>query len=272
MRHYYAYIDEAGDEGFGKLKTGDATGGQSMWLALGAIVVRAENNLRVIPWRDEILALFPGKKDLHWKNLKHDQKKVVCRSLADRKLGIALAMSHKITIPGGRYEALFKQPQHLYNYLVRWLLERLIVACELAAAPEPACLHLVFSRRGGTNYTVMRKYLTFLADGRDLIKAPRRTNWGVLDIDGIEVEDHSKKAGLQLADCVTSAFFQAVEPNRFDDTEPSYALTLAPRLIKGRTGTDGLTVVPNIVKARCRPSQADFIRECWRKSGQAPGS
>jgi len=38
MKEYVAYIDEAGDEGFGKLAAGPV-GGQSRWLVLGACIV-----------------------------------------------------------------------------------------------------------------------------------------------------------------------------------------------------------------------------------------
>ena len=33
-------------------------------------------------------------------------------------------MSHKVTIPGTRFEETFKKKQYLYNYLVRWLLKK----------------------------------------------------------------------------------------------------------------------------------------------------
>lgn len=272
MRHYHAYIDEAGDEGFGKLRDLTTRGGQSTWLVLGSIVVREANDQLLPHWRDELRIQFPEKKkpDLHWANLNHDQKRVVCAGLAAQPLGVALTLSHKVTLPGSKYEHLFKKPQYLYNYLVRWLLERLITACQNNASPDTAKLHLTFSRRGGTDYQVMRDYLQMLADERDVIKAPRTTDWSVLDIDGIKVENHSKRAGLQLADCVTSAFFQALEPNRYGLVEAAYATTLAPRLIRagGTPFNLGLTVVPSLNKARCTPEQLEFLNACWlRKKG-----
>jgi len=113
----------------------------------------------------------------------------------------------------------------------------------------------------------MADYLRYLADGRDLVKAPRHTDWAVLDIDGIKVENHSKRAGLQLADLVTSAFGNALEPNKFGNYETRYAKTLIPKLIRSRgtASNSGLTVVPGLHAARCDDLQLEFLRECWAK-------
>lgn len=270
MQHYYAYIDEAGDEGFGKLRNLATRGGQSTWLMIGAIIVTEENDKLLPAWRDELRAKFPQKRHdhLHWANLNHDQRVVVAQGLADKKLGVALTMSHKVTIPGSLREAQFKKPQFLYNYLVRWLLERLITACQAHAAPEAARLHLTFSRRRGTDYIYMRDYLRKLANKQDVVKAPRVTDWAVLDIEKIKVENHAKRAGLQLADCATSAFFNALEPNQFGNTEPAYAMRLARNLLhtSGKVQGEGLTVVPNIGFARCDAQQIAFLRSCWKRT------
>ncbi|MFT3724572.1 MAG: DUF3800 domain-containing protein [Hyphomonadaceae bacterium] len=265
MKHYYAYIDEAGDEGFGKLKLDDGFG-QSRWFLIGSIIVTKENNLKLPTWKRELREKFPEKKkpDLHWSGLTHDQRRALASGLAAKPVGAAVMMSHKVTIPGSQYEDLFKKPQYLYNYLVRWQLERLIAACEMKAArdKDKATLHLSFSRRAGTDYEVMRDYLKLLAAGKDIFKAPRKTNWAVLDIEGIEVEDHSQRAGLQMADWVTSAFFNAVEPNRFGDTEQVYANRLRKNLLRSNATSRncGLTLVgPNKPSAR----EKKFFKRCW---------
>ena len=264
MRHYHAYIDESGDEGFGKLRDLSSRNGQSTWLVIGAIVVSEANGKQLPAWRNEIRDQFTEKKspDLHWVNLRHEQRVVAAKALAAKKIGICVTLSHKVTIPGGKYDALFKQPQYLYNYMVRWLLERLIAACENVAKPDPATLHLTFSRRSGTDYQVMRDYLQLIKDGRDKIKTPRRTNWRDLDIDGIAVENHSKRAGLQLADCVTSAFFHAVEPNRYGNIEPAYATLLIPKLV---SKSEGLSIAGGYNKCRPSDEQRAFLQACWKK-------
>lgn len=274
MERFIAYIDEAGDEGFGKLKPTSQGGGQSTWLIIGAMIVQASDDDSVVAWKSGIRDRFPNRKspDLHWKHLNHDQRVVVSKCLAELPLKGALALSDKKTIPGSSFERTFKRPGYLYNYLTRWLLERIIVWCIHASSPSPATLDIVFSKRSGTNYEKMKNYLRLLAGDGDMYKAPRQTNWSVLNIENIQVEDHSKRAGLQLADCITSAFFTALERNQYGNIEESYAKRLIPNLIttpSGAVGDAGLTVVPGLHRARPDPEQSAFIQTCW--NGRAPG-
>jgi hypothetical protein len=90
MKEYVAYIDEAGDEGFGKLAAGPV-GGQSRWLVLGACIVSRENDLRLPALRDQIVTRFAKRKshDLHFRDLKHAQKVVVCQKLLRFRLKCA---------------------------------------------------------------------------------------------------------------------------------------------------------------------------------------
>jgi hypothetical protein len=62
-------------------------------------------------------------------------------------------------------------------------------------------------------------------------------NWSVVDFEEILVLDHKARAGLQLADVVAGAFFQAVERNRPGDCEPQYAKLLKPRIAHGEYRT-----------------------------------
>jgi len=108
--------------------------------------------------------------------------------------------------------------------------------------------------------------LDCLARNGEVCKSPRRTNWPVLDIKGIRVENHSQRAGLQLSDCITRAFFTALEPNRYGNIETSHAKRLIGKLItagQGRVGDAGLTVVPGLHKASPRTDQRQFLDHCW---------
>ncbi len=260
MHQFIIYIDEAGDEGFGKLAAGPV-GGQSRWLALGACVVTRENDLKLPRWRDDIVSRFPKKKtrNLHFHTLTHEQKTVVCQEISKLPIGVCVTLSHKVTIPGNSWEETFKQKGYLYNYLVRWLLERISAAC--AKKDKGGQIKIVFSRRGGTNYAAMKEYLLLMKNGREKIQPIRSINWSVVDIDAIVVESHDKWAGLQVADCVTSAFFRAVEPNYYGNYETSYAQILKGNLIKnsGNALNCGLTPVPSFQKCGADPDQIKFF-------------
>ena len=93
-------------------------------------------------------------------------------------------------------------------------------------------------------------------------------NRSVLDIEGIKVEDHSNWSGLQLSDCITSAFFTALEPNGYGNIETSYAERLIDTLIKDgqvqvQVQNAGLTVVPGLHAASPNPNQRHFLDRCW---------
>lgn len=271
--NYVAYIDEAGDEGIGKLRSGRQTG-QSHWLLLGAAVVRRSNDRLLPAWRDEILDLFPTRKHrtLHFRDLKHDQRVASCQSIARRQVGICVVASNKGSIPdSGKYE-IFKRKGHLYSYLVRLLLERVTEVCrrdsERQGVRDPK-LAVVFSRRGGTDYGQMRGYLAYLRDGRERVPPVREIDWGILDPADISVENHAKWAGLQIADLFTSATFAALEANRYGNLEPRYALTLGQRFLQrdGRVLNCGLTIVPAPERWPLTEDQLQFLSDLEKGSG-----
>lgn len=264
--NYIAYIDEAGDEGFGKLKVPGTSGGQSRWLGLGGFLVRAENDKHLPKWRDEILIKLNRnqKRDLHFRELKHAQKVVACETLKRKQFGMCVIMSNKVTLNEHPKKEIFKQKQHLYNYLCRFLLERLTSACVKNAElrqQEHCSLKIVFSRRAGTDYQEMTKYLTLMRDGKEKIRPVRSINWDTLNIPEIEVINHSKSAGLQLADVITSAAFHSLEPNAYGNYEPRYTNILMSKFIKDNKGIldCGFTLIPPLKKCPLDNEQKAFI-------------
>jgi hypothetical protein len=273
---FVAYIDEAGDEGLGKLRANPSPA-QSKWLTIGGILVREEHDRNLPQWRDEIMALFPAKRrrDLHFRTLNHDQKVAAVEYLAGKPFGVCCVCSNKITLcDEGALFKRFTQKGYLYNYLTRYLLERLTSAVKDAAdrTGQKAELRVVFSRRGGTDYQSMNDYMTLMRDGLERVRPVRSIVWSVFSPDNIKVENHSRWAGLQIADVVTSATTAGLEPNIYGNYEPRYANTLAKRFLSRnrRVLNTGLVLVPPIGKCPLDASQERFVRgvnELW----QAPG-
>ena len=266
---FIVYIDEAGDEGFGKLSAAKA-GGQSRWLVIGACILTRENDLKMPTWRDAILRRFPQRKwnDLHFRDLNHDQKIVVCQEISALPIGACVTLSHKKTIVGSTSETTFKAKGYLYNFLIRWLLERVTEICHRRARGRPYAIKVVFSRRGGTDYQAMKDYLILMRDGNEVVQPYRSIVWSGLDIEKIAVENHSKWAGLQIADCITSAFFKAVEPNAYGNYEPAYAKLLKSRLIASPDGSIlncGVTPVPALHKCGADHQQTEFFNWFLKK-------
>lgn len=259
---HVAYIDEAGDEGFGKLR-GKTGHGQSQWLLLGAAIVRSTNDKQLPTWRNNILDRFPLSQtsDLHFRNLKHEQKIVVCQEITKLPIRVCIVFSKKKTIPGSKWVDQFKRPGYLYNYLTRWLLERISTFCVIDSNKQDidyTRIKVVFSRRGGTNYQAMKEYMILMRDGREIIRPSRSIDWNSFDPADIVVENHSKWAGLQFADSTTSAHFAAVEPNIYQNTEPRYAEILRPNILRinGKGLNAGITPVPHL--QGCEPNEEQF--------------
>lgn len=264
---HVVYVDEAGDEGFGKLQQPDR-GGQSQWLLLGAMIVSGTNDLRLPGWRDDILRRFPKAKrrDLHFRNFKHEQKVVVCQEIARLPLHACIVFSNKKTIANNcQWTETFKRPGYLYNYLTRWLLERVTAFCasDAKSFKLPNCkVKVVFSRRGGTNYQSMADYLHLMKEGREINRPVRSIDWQVFNPTDIAVENHSKRAGLQFSDAFTSAFFAAVEPNCYGNCEPHYADILRRSVIRKRGSAlnVGVTPVPSLMSSHCNAHQTAFFK------------
>lgn len=130
------YIDEAGDEGF-KIPAKFVGGqGSSRWFIATAVVVPAEADRQVASSIDRIkAALWPGipghRKLLHWRDLKHKQKKLVLAELkSEQFVWIAVAME-KTQLDRTRFDGRIVQKikpalkTPLYNYTIRLLFERL---------------------------------------------------------------------------------------------------------------------------------------------------
>jgi hypothetical protein len=119
----------------------------------------------------------------------------------------------------------------------------------------------------------MKEYLSLIRDGREKIETSYGIDWSVLDIESIEVENHSKRAGLQLADVTTSAISCAVEPNFYGNYERQYADIIASKLIKkdGHILDYGLTPIPHLGKAVLTEAQRQYFI-AHKKNEQTPGS
>lgn len=275
-KRFVAYIDEAGDEGFGKLRSGSSTG-QSKWLIIGGVLVHKKQDAELPLWRDEILEMFPNKqrRDLHFRNLCHAQKVATVEYLSQKPFFISCVCSNKITIASNpRYSKIFKQKGYLYNYLTRYLLERLTRAVKSWSSQtnQAVDLRVIFSRRGGTDYGSMLDYMTLMRDGRERVRPVRSIEWSVFDPKNIVVENHSKWAGLQLADVITSATASALEPNIYGHYEPRYANTLARRFLADKDGVlnTGLVLLPPKQTNPLCPKQAAFLsnlEKLWRAPG-----
>ena len=273
MAHQYnIYIDEAGDDGLAKFKKPRQQGGASHWLTSGACIVSVENDASMVAWRDEIRAgLSPGKaqkRTIHFQDLNHNQRRFACQLLASKQIGIVAALSNKRTLhslPKDRFD-VFKRKNQLYSYVTRYVLERASNICKrhaLQKGGRNCTARVIFSRRGGMHYDAFKEYMTLIKEGREVIPSKGIIDWDVIDPDRIEAQDHGSRAGLQLADVVTSAIHLAVEPDGFGNYESGYANALRRRVLKGPDGVAlgfGIVPMPNLHKSPLSKGREYFLR------------
>lgn len=89
--------------------------------------------------------------------------------------------------------------------------------------------------------------------------------WETMHRDLLFIYQHKKRAGLQLADSVASAFFKACDYCDTGECDPTYAKLLEPRMAREPDGRGpisgyGVKLMPNFKKANLLPEQAAILR------------
>lgn len=244
---YVAYIDESGDDGLKNFKELGKQGGSTHWLVISCHVAKYTHDLEFVRWRDKIKQQMPNsaKRDLHFRKLTHSQKVFACQKISQLPLRTISILSNKTTIPKDKY----KEKNLLYWYITRYLIERLSWLCRDLRPQVPegnGKVKIIFSKRGGMNYEDFRQYLTRLKNKSEDDNGIS-IHWPVIDINSVEAKDHSTRAGLQLADCIASAFREAVEKNEYGNYEPRYAQELKNNIYqrKGNYLSYGVKTLPS---------------------------
>jgi hypothetical protein len=266
---HVAYIDESGDTGLDLVKKPNDPRGATEWLVLSAFVVKIEHDSQMVAWTRDVQTDFTSKRsDLHFNKLLDFKKGLVCTALAKKECKCFVVMSNKKNIEKYKNARLDNDNKAwIYWFLARLLLERVTEYCEGETPLERRGidkLRIVFSRRGGLTYADFDAYLTKLylqSRLNSLVLNYRDIKWSVIDWDEIRVLDHRERAGLQLADVIAGAFFQAVELNRGGngtDCDPSCAKLLKSVIASRESGWTigyGLKTMPVPRAMNLTPSQ-----------------
>jgi hypothetical protein len=257
------FIDEAGDPG---LREGVRfTETPHQWLTLGAAVLRTENEAQSVEWVKDMREAARARQtpDLHYARIGVPRREEVCRLLAQQAVRGFCLLSHKQNLRTYYNARLgrFVIPDTYYNWCVRVLLERVKEWCAshmLATYGELSPLRIVFSERGGHNYSKTDGMFDYFEKLNRQYRAnrmklkPRFWEPILLDRRYIAVERANTRAGLQLADVIASAFYQGV-----NDRSPSYDVAPARALAR---------IMPKDQQGR----RADFSVSVWPLFGQAP--
>ncbi|WP_457586167.1 DUF3800 domain-containing protein [Ensifer canadensis] len=253
---YIAYIDEAGDPGVRAIQSADKKGATE-WFSIGCTVIAAKNEAEPIEFIRRARELIGAKQrpDIHYKFLKDWQRNRVCAELAKENVRLFAVVSNKRNMENyrnPRAEAKTLHPNNwFYNYCIRVLLERLsdwVAHRSFVDHKDLQKVKLVFSRRGGHSYRHVETYAQLLekqiARG-NLYQTARSPDFSVLSSQLIEVVQHDQLAGLQLADIVASAFYNAAHTGSSTwDVGPAKALQPRVARINDEHHNQGVTLLP----------------------------
>jgi hypothetical protein len=235
---FVVYIDESGDEGFVFNEDGS---GSSRWFVLSAAVIRKANDLQMVSClKDvrEVLGKAP-KTPLHFVDLKHEQRVPYIRRVGDLPIRTVSVLIHKPLI--AEPEKFQNTKYLLYRYATRMLLERVSWLCrdQRQANQGDGVADIIFSNRSNMSYEEIRDYLRLLI--RQHADDPQKVQIDptVIDPERIRSVEHSRLAGLQVADAVASGLHFAVKVNRYGETETGYLAHLKKTLYRHQKSVMG---------------------------------
>lgn len=270
---YVAFIDEAGDPGLTRVRPIDSHGATE-WLSIGAVLIQQEYHRETVQWVQSIRRTIGARQspDLHYRDLSPSRKFAVCQDLPKLPLRCFALLSNKKNMRQHRNEraerARPSTQQWFYNWCIRLLLERITNFVESHAVARyggPRHVQLIFSERGGVRYGQTAAYHNLLreqARSKTTLLQKREIKWRVLHPASTIVVPHEKNAGVQLADVVASAFYQAANTMPPPDWDTTYA-KLLERVIPKESGTYadyGVTLLPTWHKARLNSQQQEIFR------------
>jgi hypothetical protein len=249
---FVVYVDEAGDEGF---TFRPKAAGSSDWFILTAVVTRKNCEPVLLESMRKVKAILgrDSRHPLHFRKLAHSQRIAWVREVAKLPIRTATIFIHKPSLT--KPEAFTCKPYQLYRYASKMLIERCSWICrdKVKAGVGDGRAEMIFSNRSGMSYQDMLDYWTRLKDDASI---STKIEWGHLDLSKVRAINHDQKSGLQIADCVASAQWNAVTIDKYGVNEPRYLHELFPLLYKhgGCALNYGLKFFPSLDVIR--PSQA----------------
>lgn len=228
---FMVYIDESGDEGFVFNPDGS---GSSRWFVLSAVVIRKSNDLQMVACLKEVRQVLEKapKTPLHFVHLKHEQRVPYIRRVGELPIRTVSVLIHKPLIV--EPEKFQNTKYLLYRYATRMLLERVSWLCRehRQAGEGDGFAEIVFSNRSNMSYEDIRDYLRLLIRQHDGDPQKVQIDPTALDPERIRSVEHSRLAGLQVADAVASGLHFAVKVNRYGETETAYVPHLKKTLYR----------------------------------------
>lgn len=275
------YIDEAGDEGLDEIRVLDGAGASEYFVLVGVLIqTRRQAELADFVRQLKGKIKLEDQDTIHFRDLDAAQQRNAISEIGSFKSGLICVASNKRNMRRHRNPRIERKhfevsnsgrvrPQrynYFYNHLFRYLLETASADCavwspRLYGANLP--IRVVFSHRRNFSYSQTKAYLHKLRTekhDRGYFNNKRQINWSVVDPSSIESARARAFPGLQVADCVASAVFSALDEDWFGGCTPEFLEALAPRFLRsgGTPVRHGFILLP--VRDFTAPLSADQRR------------
>lgn len=236
---FVAYIDESGDPGLKNVRPIDNRG-STEWMTVSAVVVSRQQDSNLKNWVADINRAIgeTNTQVIHFKDLTDEHRFATATYLSELPVRLFVVASNKKNMRRHRNEraAQVMSRQWFYNWLIRILIERVTDWCLRRATRQNLQrqhVKFVFSQSGGHSYSQTAAYHALLmrqARGGKPVLSKWVPKWEVMSHNLVEAYPHYQRAGLQLADVVASAFYQAVDNLDTGPCNGEYARALRPRM------------------------------------------
>lgn len=246
------FIDEAGDPG---VRDGlHYLEGRHEWMCVSAVVVRSSRDAELVEWNRRLRTAANSTQSgsLHFARIHRNRRSPVCTVLAGLPCKTFTVASHKSNLreyTNPRLREMIKGGT-FYNWCLRLLLERVTAWAEewqLANLGQKEPLRAIFAERGHDwehFFAYVDKLEMQSRTGTLFLKGPGLAP-ELLDRGNWTIERAERNAGLQLADVVASAFYQAANSSSpSHDLDPAKALSPIVTKRKGVARNVGITVWP----------------------------
>jgi len=248
---FNVYIDEAGDEGF---KSIDGRWVSSKWFIIGALVVPEEFDREMASVVNQIkdhLNVNNKLKPMHFAGLRHRKRRYVIQQIANKgHFRLIIVGLHKPELI--KDGPLKREKQYLYNYVTRYLLERV----SWLANDYSRKVNLIFENRGNTSYNELDLYVKdLLEDPNCQIRQGTFLSWKALN--------KGQSKNLQVADSLVSSVFAALEPDIYGNVEASYIKDLNDFFYrrKGNLFSYGLKLFPHPGNSENAQSKCPWLKD-----------
>lgn len=262
---FIAYVDESGDEGF--VFRPDGTG-SSRWFVLSAVVIRQTNDLRMVDCLKSVREVLgkPAKTPLHFVDLKHEQRVPYIRRVGELPIRTVSVLVCKPLI--AEPEKFQNTKFLLYRYATRLLLERVSWLCrdQRRVAEGDGGTEIIFSNRSNMSYDEIRNYLRVLLNQAEANPQGVQIDGSVIAPERIRAVEHSKLAGLQVADAVASGLHFALKINRYGETETSYLTHLKKTLYRHKAQAVGYGIKlwpEDLATTKNTAPEAENLESLW---------